>query len=234
MPKAARLIFVIFAATGAVFLAVALFLGLHTRSFLQTAIAADGVVVENVYHRASRGSGTYYPRVRFRTASGQEFIMDGNFGTNPPSYRRGERVQVLYDPGDPTRFRLDGFGSLWFLPTLFGGLGVVFGSIGIVPFVWQRHVQGRDDWLRVNGRRIFADFERVELNTSVRINGQCPWRIVCQWLDPETNRIHVYRSHNLWYDPQKYITGKTMEVLVDPDNPRRYVVETSFLPKLAD
>ena len=28
------------------------------------------------------------------------------------------------------------------------------------------------------------------------------------------------------------VVGNTIEVLVDPDNPRRYAVETAFLPKM--
>lgn len=234
MPKGGRLIFVIFAAVGCTFLAIALFWCLHTRNFLKTAVTADGVVIENVYSHSSRGSGTYHPRVRFRTAGGQDLIIDSNVGTNPPSYRAGEPVEVLYDPGNPTHFSINSFLSLWFGPVVFGGMGVVFSSIGLIPFAWQRRVRQKDDWLRANGQRIFADFECVELNTSVRLNGQCPWRIVCQWLDPATNQVRVYRSHNLWYDPARYITGKTMEVIFDPANPKRYVVETSFLPKLAE
>jgi hypothetical protein len=215
-------------------LAVALFVCLHTRSFLKSAATADGVVIENVYHHSSRGSGTYYPRVSFRTASGQDLILETGFGTRPPSYRAGERVQVFYDPGNPAHFSINSFWSLWFVPILFGGMGVVFSSIGWIPFAWQRRVRRRDDWLRANGQRIFADFECIELNTRVRMNGQYPWRIVCQWLDPASNQVRVYRSQNLWYDPARYITGKTMEVMVDPANPKRYVVETSFLPKLAE
>jgi len=234
MPKAGRLIFVIFAAVGSVMLAVAVLSCLRTRSLLRTAATADGVVIENVWAPSTRGSGTYYPRVRFRTASGQELILDSRIGSRPPSYRVNERVEVLYDPANPAHFTVNDFVSLWLLPLIFGILGVVFCSIGFIPFAWQRRVQQRDDWLRANGQRIFADFERVEVNTSVRINGQCPWRIVCQWLDPASNQVHVYRSHNLWYDPERYITGKTMEVIVAPTNPKRYVVETSFLPKLAE
>jgi len=228
MPRAGRLIFVIFAVVGSVMLAAALLLCLRTSNFLRSAATADGTVIENV------GSRNYHARVRFRTNSGQELTFVSSTGTNPPSYRVGESVQVFYDPDDPTHASINGFVSLWLLPLIFGGMGVVFGSVGFIPFVWQRRVQRRDDWLRANGRRIFADFDRVEVNTLVRVNGQCPWRIVCQSLDPMTNQVRVYRSHNLWYDPARYITGKTMEVIVDPDNPRRYVVETSFLPKLAE
>ena len=106
--------------------------------------------------------------------------------------------------------------------------------IGPIAFLWQRQVQRRDDWLRTHGVRVFADFAGVEQNPQVRINGQSPWRIVCQWPDPMTHRLRFYRSHNLWYDPRRYITCKTMEVFVHPSDPHRYLVETSFLPKLLE
>jgi hypothetical protein len=235
MPKAGRLVFVIFLGVGAVMLAVAVFTYLHTRTFIAGAAMADGVVIENVWSSSSssRSSGTYHPRVRFR-ANGREFVFVSSVGSSPASFRVNDAVQVYYNPENPDNARINSFGELWLLPLIFGSLGVVFSLVGIGPFVWQRHVRQRDDWLRANGRRIYADFDRVEVNTSLRVNGRCPWRIVCQWLDPASNQVHVFHSHNLWYDPAKYITGKTLEVLVAPDNPKRYLVETSFLPKLAE
>lgn len=49
--------------------------------------------------------------------------------------------------------------------------------------------------------------------------------------DPATNQDRFYRSRNLWSDPQPYIKDTRLEVFVDLDHPRRYFVETSFLPK---
>jgi hypothetical protein len=55
---------------------------------------------------------------------------------------------------------------------------------------------------------------------------------VCQWLDPATNQMHIFHSANIWFDPTNFIPGKTLEVLLDANNPHRYLVETSFLPKV--
>jgi hypothetical protein len=161
-----------------------------------------------------------------------DFVSD--VGSRPASYRVNDSVQVFYDPENPTKASINSFGSLWVLPLIFSGLGTVFFSIGIVPFALTRRVRRRDEWLRTNGRHIQADFERVELNRNLRVNGESPYRIICQWLDPTTNKVHVFRSHNLWYDPEKYISAKTLDVIVDPNNLRRYVVDTAFLPKLAE
>ena len=234
--KAVRWIFLIFVAMGSTMLAVAAATFLHTRDFVKNSSAGEGVVIDLVWRESSGRSrgGAYYPRVRFRTDSGQEFVFVSSTGSRPASFQVGERVHVLYSPDNPTRARIDSFGSLWVLPLVFGSLGLVFCSVGLGPLLWQKRAQQRDDWLRANGQRIIADFERVELNTSLRVNGRCPYRIVCQWLDPASNRVHVFRSHNLWYDPQRYIQGNTMLVLVDPANPKRYFVDTSFLPELAE
>ena len=227
--KTTRLIFGIFLAVGMVLLAVAVVSYWHTRQFRQNAASADGVVIENVW-----SSRTYFPQVRFRTSGGQDLTFTSNMGSKPASYQVGDRVRVLYDPEKPADASIDSFESQWLLPTIFGSLGLIFCSVGIAPFAWQRHVRRRNEWLRANGRRIQADFDRVELNTSLRVNGSSPYRIVCQWRDPATNQVHVFHSRNIWYDPQKYIMGTTMEVIVDPDNFKRYMLETGYLPELAE
>ena len=102
------------------------------------------------------------------------------------------------------------------------------------PFALERRSRRKHEWLRSNGSSVQADLERVELNTSVQVNGTSPYRIVCQWLNPMTNQVHVFKSENLWFDPSKYVTGNSVQVLIDPDNPRRYWVETGFLPKIAE
>jgi hypothetical protein len=107
-------------------------------------------------------------------------------------------------------------------------------SIGSIPMLVQRRTRARDEWLRTGGQHIQANFETVESNTSIRVNGSCPYRIACQLLDPATNHVDVFKSHNIWFHPSEYISGKPMDVIVDPHDHKKYVVETSFLPKLAE
>ena len=234
--KAVRLILLFFVGFGSIMLTVAAWSFVNTRTFVQRASAGEGVILANVWRNGSNRSsgGAYYPRVRFRTGGGREYVFVSNYGSRRASFRVGERVQVLYSPDSPTTVRISSFGSLWVLPMVFGSIGLVFCSVGLGPILWHRHVRQRDDWLLARGQRIMADFDRVELNTSLCVNGRSPYRIVCQWLDPASDRIHVFRSHNLWYNPQRYITGNNMLVMVDPANHKRYFVDTSFLPELAE
>jgi len=67
-------------------------------------------------------------------------------------------------------------------------------------------------------------------NTGVEINGQNPWRISSQWLDPKTNMVRIFHSENLWFDPSGFMKRKKVTVLLDPNNPKRYHMDISFLP----
>jgi hypothetical protein len=232
--KSMRLFFGIFTVIGLGLLIGGVFAFQHTRRFLATAISVPGVVTENVWQerRSSNNSihGDFYPRIRFRTTDGQEISFITNSGSNPPSYHVNERITILYDPQQPYDARIQSFVELWLLPTILCGLGIFFCSFGVVAAIWKVLNARKNAWLQQNGRRIQAEFTCVELNTSLRVNGTSPYRLVCQWLDPATNKMHVFHSANIWFDPTNYIPGKTLDVLLDPENPHRYLVETSFLP----
>jgi hypothetical protein len=234
--KVARLIFGIFAVVGVGLLIGALFAYEHMHRFLQTAVSTPGVVVENIWQedRSSNNgpSWTAYPRVRFRTADDREISIVTRTGSNPPAYHVEDAVTILYDPQQPNRASIKSFAELWLLPTILGGMGFIFSSMGAVAVIWKGVSDRKDAWLQQNGRRIQAEFTRVELNNSVEVNGAHPYHIVCQWLDPTSNQLHIFKSHNIWFDPTGFIPGKTIEVWMDPNKPHRYVVATSFLPKV--
>jgi hypothetical protein len=234
--KTTRLIFGIFFVIGVGVFAGGIYSIQQTRRFLRTAVETRGVVTEIVWRESlsrSRGSSwSSYPRFRFSTSDGQEIDIVSDTGSSPPSYRVNEPVTILYDPQQPNHASIKSFSELWMLSVILCGLGAVFSSFGIVAVVRKALGSRKNDWLQQNGRRIQAEITRVELNTSLVVNGANPYCIECQWLDPARNEMHIFHSANIWFDPTNYIPGKTIEVLVDPDNPRRYAVETAFLPKV--
>lgn len=236
--KKVRWIFLLFAFAGIVLLAVGVYTARSTRRFLATAESAAGVVIENVwrYSSSSNGgnSGTYHPRVRFRTRTGQDMEFVSNTGSMPAAYRQNEAVTIVYDPEDPAHASINGFWSLWLGTVIATGLGIVFALVGIVSLAWMRRQRRMKEWLRANGQQIQTNFERVELDTSLTVNGSHPYRIISQWLNPRTNQIHVFKSESIWYDPAKYIGGGMIGVWIDPNDPKRYAMETGFLPQIAD
>lgn len=111
-------------------------------------------------------------------------------------------------------------------------LGLAFASIGggILGYGWWR--ARRDAELRERGQRIEAEFQQVELNTSLEVNGSNPFRIVAQWHDTVRNEVHIFKSANLWFDPSDFVQGKKIPVYLDAANPSKYLVDLSFLPKV--
>jgi len=114
---------------------------LHTRRLLETSSRAQDVVVENVKtigidHYVRRyASRVYYPRVRFRTANGRQVSFVSHTGTNPPSFRAGDPVTVLYDPLQPDEATIQAFISR---ETLSGGGHRRRGAIQQQRFVLTR------------------------------------------------------------------------------------------------
>ena len=126
-------------AFGTLFLVIGLVLAGLSVAFLADAERAPGTVValewRNDHNGASRkkrenDKPSAYPVVEFTSADGTARTFRSSTGSNPPSYERGERVEVLYRADSPEDARIDGFASLWLLPLIFGGVGLVIAGTG--------------------------------------------------------------------------------------------------------
>lgn len=96
-------------------------------SFLRDAQQVQGTVVALDW----RGDAAY-PVVEFTPVGGVPRKLQDSAGSNPPSYEVGERVEVLYRPDSPGDARIKRFLSLWLLPLILGGIGLLFTVSGIV------------------------------------------------------------------------------------------------------
>ena len=141
-------------AFGALFLVVGLILAGVSVSFLADAERARGTVValewRNDHSGVSRkkpvnDKPVAYPVVEFTSADGTRRTFRGSTGSNPPSYERGEQVEVLYRADSPEDARINGFASLWLLPLVFGGIGLVVAGIGTVVAIVTRRRSGPSD-----------------------------------------------------------------------------------------
>jgi hypothetical protein len=127
-------------AFGAVFLVIGLILAGMSVSLLANAERARGTVValewrdddNNGVSRKARVNDkpAAYPVVEFTSADGTPRTFRSSTGSNPPSYEKGERVEVLYRADSPEDAQINGFASLWLLPLVFGGIGLVIAGIG--------------------------------------------------------------------------------------------------------
>lgn len=174
------------------------------------------------------------PTVSFTTLDGTLGEHYSSTCSTPPSFDIGERVAVYYDPQNPERAHIDSFGQNWLGSLIVGGIGSVFLALGLLFVLPPLFGKRRAAQLLATGTAVQAEVVDVELNESLSINGRSPYRIVAQWLNPQTNKLHVFRSANLWFDPGPYISESLVTVMIDPGNPKRYSMDTRFLPELVD
>ena len=93
--------------------------------FAGAAAKATGTVVELRRSTTGGGRASYHPVVVYRDQSGAEHRFTGAIGSNPPDYRRGERVAVRYDPAAPEKALIDSWSARALGPGLIGAMGAL-------------------------------------------------------------------------------------------------------------
>ena len=231
--KAVAIVKYLFLVIGVGMLIGSFFLYKSTQEFLVGARSAEGEVIDLVRSR-SNDSTTYKPVVKFKTQEGMWIEITSSAGSNPPSYTRGETVEVLYHESFPEKGKINSFFSLWGALTIFAGLGAVFFLFGFIFVMSDYRKTQKINQLKLNGSRIKTRFQSAEQNSRVKMNGRSPFQIHTQWKNPLTSEIHVFSSEHIWFDPTEYINTDEITVLIDRDNPKKYYVDISFLPRQSD
>ena len=130
--SALLLVGVIFIAVGAVFIGLGIFFFIRTRRFLRTAVETAGTIVELRESSGSQGGTVYSAVVEFQTTDGRSIRWEESMASNPPAGQPGEQLVMKYDPANPNKARIAKATRMWFMPMLFGGLGLLFFVIGVV------------------------------------------------------------------------------------------------------
>jgi len=119
-----------------------------------------------------------------------------------------------------------------FLPLLFFALGGTFAAAGLAVILVQRSLAKRKRRLLESGRRIYAEVAEIYQDTSVSINGSCPWRVSCRYVD-EKGTVHIFRSDRLGFDPSGLLTSKLVPVYIEEGRTDRYAVDlAAVLPRV--
>jgi uncharacterized protein DUF3592 len=107
-----------------------------TKTWLSHAIEVPGSVTELLRVRDSDNTGyLFVPVVRFQTVEGRTVEFQSSLRSNPPAYRAGQSVSVLYDPDEPRSAAIRGVFSLWFMSIILGFIGSIFLIVGTAMVV---------------------------------------------------------------------------------------------------
>ena len=131
---------IFFIPLGGLLALIGVFLFVRTRIFISKAQEAKGIVIELVYSRTSSSSGSsggYAPVYQFRTLDGQNIVIQDSLSRNPPQFQVGQEIDVLYEPGNPQKARINKWMNLYFVSAMLVGLGLIFGVVGIVLVIPQ-------------------------------------------------------------------------------------------------
>ena len=88
-------------------------------------------VVRRVHHGSDGDSVSWYPIVEFE-ADGQRISLASGDGGGRKRYYEGQSVEVLYDPDDPSCFRLEGSETMNLVGKIFLGVGLACIAIGLI------------------------------------------------------------------------------------------------------
>ena len=134
--SASLIIGIVFPLVGLLLIVIAVFILMRTRSFISSSQEVKGMVVRNVYRSSSEGGG-YAPVFGFTTIDGQHVEVEDKLQSNPPQFREGAAVDILYDPQNPSRPRAKKWMNLYFVPALLCGMGLVFGGVGVILLIFE-------------------------------------------------------------------------------------------------
>jgi hypothetical protein len=127
----------LFGLVGLGLLVPALWSGYQSWAFLRIASDAPGIVTALEWNDDTNNGAR--PVVRYELR-GEPYNITGTVWSSPPAYAVGDQVQVLYPPGQPRAARIYSWFEFWFVPTLLGGIGLLFALVGGgIGFLMWRH-----------------------------------------------------------------------------------------------
>ena len=114
-----------------------------------------------------------------------------------------------------------------FLPVVLLILGGFAVLLGIVGFVFSVRSFFRTLSVRRHGKRIVATVTKIDAEYVLSPRGHTTlFFLFADWEDPETHKMYHFKSDtgtaNL---PFNHPPGSSIDVLIDPRNPRRYEVQ---------
>ena len=200
-------------------------------------VSVQGVVVENTQTRSRDKDGhtsvSYYPVVEFTAQGGEKHRFTGSTGSSTPDYEAGAKVEVRYDPANPSRAQIADFVQFWLGPLGVGVFGFMFLAGGIGAFIL---IRGSD---KAFGPQFQRKMDAVQLSVGkqgIRLDGRVDsvrtqagssgeeFIIVCRATLPGGISQQKFEAEPIFFNPGPWILGKDVEIYVDPRNKDRFAV----------
>jgi len=181
-------------------------------------IKTTGTVIE-----LNHSKNTVAPVVGFKDEWGNDLVYNSGNYTSFNSFEIGQTVNLYYDPSNPEDVTLDGEGWWNWFPFIFL---ITHGGVGFGGLYWLIKKRRLQKWLQQSGHEIQARLIQVKET----YNKGTYYTLQCEWTDPYTNTLYTFESESMSKNPSDLVaTGSNIRVLIDPNNPKRYWMDTVFL-----
>ena len=201
-------------------------------NFKSRAVLTDATVtgmMHNPFHSRGTTNYSYAPTVSYISRDGQNRTCETKSYHYPPAYTIGEKVKVFYDPAKPDDAR---FGNGIVKSVILLIIGVVSCLLLVIIYLLSVRREKASKQLTQTGIKIAADIVSVANNETPVVMGKRPYIIKCQWLQNSSNTIFHFKSKYIYYNPAKYVGDrKQIDIFIDPNDPKKYFMDISFLPK---
>lgn len=140
----------------------------------------------------------------------------------------GDRVTLWYDSANPEVISFGDSAAYNMRAVVMGLLIFVFGMYFFIKYV-AADISGKK--LVASGMKVAAEV-KIERDERFRAGDNNPWLIRGIWTDNRTGKEYSYSSKLYTIDPAPYLNGRShVDVYVNPDDPSKYHMDTSFMPK---
>ena len=222
--KLENLIWIIFVSIGAIFLIIGLVIFGNISNY-ENKVDTIGTITKISSHESANDDIDYEVYVSY-TIEGKEY--ESKLNSYASNFYEGKEIKIYYDKDNPNEIGMKSLDLIFLIFPLIGLIFLITGAIGILVKINKRKLEKR---LKESGELIYADYSETVLNTSYHVNERHPYYIICEWNNPLDNKKYIFKSKNIWINPEKIIKERNIKqfpVYVD-NNKKKYVIDIDIL-----
>ena len=226
----------IFGSVGLIAFIAGCVLGYQRFMLYRDGVPTQGIVVENTKSQTKEDGNvytSYYPVIEFTVRNGERYRFTGSTGSDTPDYETGARVNVRYDPRNPSSVQITDFAQFWLGPLGTCIFGFLFLAGGIGSFIL---IKDSDETF---GPEFHRKIDQVSLSLGgqgIRLEGQVDsvrkqagrsgdeYVVVCRATLPGGISQQKFEAAPIFFNPGPWIVGKSVEIYIDPHKKDRYAV----------
>lgn len=216
---------ILFASFGMIFFIIGIIICINIFNY-ENKVETTGTITSILSYKKSNGDINHEVYVNYNV-NGKNYKSKLNFYSS--SFYNGKEIKIYYDKYEPNKIGSKE-ADLTFL--MFPGMGLIFAIIGGTGIMVKINKRKLEKNLRENGKKIYADYVETILNTSYSVNRKHPYNVICEWNDPEDNKKYIFKSENIWINPEKIIKEKIIKafpVYIDEKNKNQYIIDVDIL-----